>query len=242
MKSTVLEGYNENSYLEVFRTKPLTDFESNLFNKCYNKITENNNDNNQDVLLVDLGCGNGKPYDEFFINKGINVVGVDFCEKHINSAKSNFSDNQNASFYLGDFSYLLIDITKGDNNDDDCDDEPIVASNQELIDILSNQSVDIFCSFYAIFHLPRDTHKDIYRAIFKLLKPGGYFFTTLNMLDTEIDNSDSWCNGKMAWSGYDIETNKKMLQDIGYEINDIEIEGIEGENEYHAWAILQKPY
>ena len=40
-------------------------------------------------LLLDLGCGSGKPVDIFFIDKGHRVIGIDISEKQIELAKKN---------------------------------------------------------------------------------------------------------------------------------------------------------
>ncbi len=40
-------------------------------------------------VILDLGCGAGKPIDRFFINNGHSVIGIDISKKQIKLAKSN---------------------------------------------------------------------------------------------------------------------------------------------------------
>ncbi len=40
-------------------------------------------------VILDLGCGAGKPIDRFFIDNGHNVIGIDISKKQIELAKNN---------------------------------------------------------------------------------------------------------------------------------------------------------
>lgn len=40
-------------------------------------------------LILDIGCGAGKPIDEWLINKGHKVIGIDISEKQIELARKN---------------------------------------------------------------------------------------------------------------------------------------------------------
>lgn len=42
--------------------------------------------------MLDVGCGNGKPILEYFINHNIQVVGIDGSEKMVELARANFPD------------------------------------------------------------------------------------------------------------------------------------------------------
>ena len=55
-------------------------FEKSVFDQVINLIPKHAN-------ILDLGCGNGYPYDYYFCSKGFNLIGIDFCEKHIKQAE-----------------------------------------------------------------------------------------------------------------------------------------------------------
>jgi len=59
-----------------------------------------------DAKVLDLGCGNGKPILEYFINHNIDVLGVDASEQMIELAKINFPSTR---FLLKDMRELALD-------------------------------------------------------------------------------------------------------------------------------------
>ncbi len=44
--------------------------------------------------ILDIGCGAGKPIDEYFINRGHKIIGLDISEKQIRLAKRNFPNQK----------------------------------------------------------------------------------------------------------------------------------------------------
>ena len=54
-------------------------------------------------IILDLGCGAGKPIDRFFVNKGHKVIGIDISKKEIKLAKRNVPE---AKYVLKDISNL----------------------------------------------------------------------------------------------------------------------------------------
>ena len=59
-----------------------------------------------DAKVLDLGCGDGKPILEYFINHGVNVLGVDASKQMIELAKINFPSTR---FLLKDMRELDLD-------------------------------------------------------------------------------------------------------------------------------------
>ncbi|RLJ77094.1 class I SAM-dependent methyltransferase [Pedobacter alluvionis] len=59
-----------------------------------------------DAKVLDLGCGDGKPILEYFINNGVNVLGVDASKQMIELAKINFPSTR---FLLKDMRELDLD-------------------------------------------------------------------------------------------------------------------------------------
>lgn len=82
-------------------------FEKNVLGKVINQLPINAN-------ILDLGYGSCYPYDNYFTKKNFNLIGVDFCIKHIREAKKN---NLNAESIVDDiekFQYYIYqeNITK----------------------------------------------------------------------------------------------------------------------------------
>lgn len=99
MKNKIKDSYEQNNYLEKFRRRDLLPFEKMIFDKVIDLIPKNGN-------VLDLGCGNGYPYDYYFCSKGFNLLGVDFCKKHIDEAKNR---NVSGSYLVGDIETYKID-------------------------------------------------------------------------------------------------------------------------------------
>lgn len=99
MKKKIKNSYENNNYIEKYRKRELLPFEKNVFDKVINLIPKQ-------ADILDLGCGNGYPYDYYFCSKGFNLTGVDFCEKHIEQAKM---INTNANYSVNDIENYKIE-------------------------------------------------------------------------------------------------------------------------------------
>ena len=62
-------------------------------------------------LVLDLGCGAGKPIDRFFINRGHRIIGIDFSKRQIELAKRNVPQ---AEFVVKDIANLQKEEYKVD--------------------------------------------------------------------------------------------------------------------------------
>jgi len=80
LKSKIKTSYENNSYLTQYRDKKVLDFEKNIFEQIIRLIPKN-------AKILDLGCGNGYPYDYYFSERGYDLLGIDFCKKHLELAK-----------------------------------------------------------------------------------------------------------------------------------------------------------
>ena len=58
-------------------------------------------------IILDLGCGAGKPIDRFFVNRGHKIIGIDISTKQIKLAKRNVPE---AKYLVKDIS----DLQKGE--------------------------------------------------------------------------------------------------------------------------------
>jgi len=79
-------------------------------------------------------------------------------------------------------------------------------------------SFEAVVSFYAIFHLPRQEHAELFRRIQRWLAPGGHFLTSLSYDDQDGIVEEDFFGVRMYWSSYDLETYRRLLQEAGFEI------------------------
>ncbi len=99
IKERIKNSYEKNNYIEKFRKRNLLPFEKMMFDKVIKLLPKHGN-------ILDLGCGNGYPYDYYFCSQGFNLVGIDFCQKHIQEAKK---INTTAKYFLEDIETYNID-------------------------------------------------------------------------------------------------------------------------------------
>lgn len=81
---------------------------------------------------------------------------------------------------------------------------------------LADESFDAVCSYYAIIHIPRESHRDIFQHFHRLLVPDGWALLCLGAEDLEDDFCDDYMGVKMYWSHYDVETYLGILADCGF--------------------------
>jgi len=99
IKNKIKSSYENNNYIEKYRKRDLLPFEKNVFDRVIDLIPKYGK-------ILDLGCGNGYPYDYYFCSKGFRLVGIDFCEKHIKQAKKL---NPNACYMVDDIEKYKIE-------------------------------------------------------------------------------------------------------------------------------------
>jgi len=104
-------------------------------------------------------------------------------------------------------------------------------------------------SFYTLFHLPRSQLKDMLVKIYSWLKPGGLFAFNLAGIDEEEIHGEMMGYG-MFWSSYGVHENCEMLEEVGFEL--LEVEKVkagdgnlnEDEPDYDSefvWVMARKP-
>ena len=102
------------------------------------------------------------------------------------------------------------------------------------------ETFDAIISFYAIFHIPREEHKDLFLKMHSLLNEGGIILVTLGTSGSEYGEEKDWAGATMAWSTYEPKEYKKMIKDVGFTILEATFEGQPGDEEYHFWVLAQK--
>ncbi|MFX1255684.1 MAG: class I SAM-dependent methyltransferase [Promethearchaeota archaeon] len=93
-------------------------------------------------------------------------------------------------------------------------------------------------SLYAIFHIPREEHANLFEKIHRTLKEDGIILVTMGTEDMKLDIND-FIGSKMAWSSYSLEENKKLVKEAGFKFLLVEEEH-EQENEHHLWILAKK--
>ena len=87
-------------------------------------------------------------------------------------------------------------------------------------------SFDAIVSFYAIFHIPRQEHLNLFRRFAQWLRPGGLLlFTIAKQDDGPGYTEDDFFGETMYWSNFGPATYEKFLTETGFQV---EQEGIVG--------------
>ena len=87
-------------------------------------------------------------------------------------------------------------------------------------------SFDGVTALYAISHLPREGHGDLFQRIAAWLVPGGRFLATLGASDSP-DWVGPWLGVSMFFSSYGPLTNRRLLRTAGFELLIDEVRSIE---------------
>lgn len=101
MNNIVQKAYNSNEYEKIYRKRAVTLFEKRALDLFVDEIRK------EHPRILDLGCGTGKPYDEYLVQKECFITGVDFCKKHIQMAKRNVPK---ATYVCEDFMNYCEDV------------------------------------------------------------------------------------------------------------------------------------
>ena len=96
-------------------------------------------------------------------------------------------------------------------------------------------SFDAIVSFYAIFHIPRQEHLNLFRRFAQWLRPGGLLlFTIARKDDGPGYTEDDFFGETMYWSNFGPSTYEKFLTETGFQI---ERKGIVGGGYENADAL-----
>ncbi len=203
MRAIVREGYEKIDYEQSFRLrKELSPFEADLFEQFCSCLPSG-------ARVLDLGCGPGIPYDLHLARRGYSLTGVDFCMKHLRSARRHVPQ---ARLICGDISDISV----------------------------PDESFQAALSLYTIFHLPRESHKEMFRSIYRTLEPVGVGLLTLGTSDSECGEETDWLGARMVWSSFLPTENEMMLQEANFRILGSRFEGTPDDEEYHWWVLVKK--
>jgi ubiquinone/menaquinone biosynthesis C-methylase UbiE len=107
---------------------------------------------------------------------------------------------------------------------------------------LGDATFDGALALYAIPHLPREQHAQLFADVFRWLVPGGLFLATLGAKDSP-DWTGEWLGDRMFFSSHDAESNRRLLRAAGFELQVDEV-AITPEPEGDVpflWVVAQKP-
>lgn len=102
------------------------------------------------------------------------------------------------------------------------------------------EKFDAIISFYAIFHIPRDEHNDLFLKMYDSLNEKGLILLTLGAEGFEYDVNQNFVGVPMAWSQYSANQYEEMLKKIGFKIIEAEFEGTPQDREHHFWVLAKK--
>jgi ubiquinone/menaquinone biosynthesis C-methylase UbiE len=97
-----------------------------------------------------------------------------------------------------------------------------------------DRSLDAVAAFWSIIHVRREMHAELFARIRRWLRPGGLLFGTLGSGDNPHEEDDFY-GTPMYWSHFDAETNRRMLADAGFGIEQADV--VEDMDESHLWVI-----
>ena len=97
-------------------------------------------------------------------------------------------------------------------------------------------------ALYAVPHLPREQHAQLFVDVFRWLAPGGLFLATLGATDSP-DWTGEWLGEEMFFSSHDAEANRQLIRAAGFNLQLDEVAVThepEGDVSF-LWVIGQKP-
>ena len=80
-----------------------------------------------------------------------------------------------------------------------------------------SEAFDAVTALYSIVHVPRAEQPELLELIMRWLKPGGLFLASLSHVGGE-DRVDEWLGVEMFFSGFDAETNRRLVRRAGFEL------------------------
>lgn len=79
------------------------------------------------------------------------------------------------------------------------------------------ETFDAVTAFYSFVHVSRERHLELFGTVLRWLKPGGLFLASLSTIGGP-DRTENWLGVDMFFSGFDAETNRRLVGEAGYEL------------------------
>ena len=102
--------------------------------------------------------------------------------------------------------------------------------------------LDAVTALYSLVHVPRDEHAALLGRIGNWLEPGGLFLASLSHVGGP-DRVDDWLGVDMFFSGFDAETNSRLVREAGFELLENEVVWMRepGLHVAFLWVLARKP-
>jgi ubiquinone/menaquinone biosynthesis C-methylase UbiE len=79
-------------------------------------------------------------------------------------------------------------------------------------------SFDGVAAFYSLIHVPREEQPRLLQDIASWLHPGGLLVATMGVRSVRADFTVDYMGTPMYWSGFDTETNQRLVEEAGFRI------------------------
>lgn len=102
-------------------------------------------------------------------------------------------------------------------------------------------TIDAVAAFYSFNHVPRELLGGLFARIHVWLRPGGFLVTALGARDSP-DWVGEWLGATMFFSGWEPETNRRLLAEAGFRLLRDEVvtfQEPEGPAEFH-WVLAAR--
>lgn len=99
-----------------------------------------------------------------------------------------------------------------------------------------DDAFDAVVSFYAIFHIPREEHAQLFEDMASWLKPGGSVLLTISPEPMER-YEEEFLGGDVVWSAWGPAKTKRLLREAGFTIENEYEEHRDDEGEHHLWIL-----
>ena len=96
-------------------------------------------------------------------------------------------------------------------------------------------SFDAVIAFWTLIHVRRDLHPTLLANIHDWLRPGGMFAGTLGTSDSPEDVEEDFFGAAMSWSHFDAATNRRLLDEAGFDLE--QADEVFDEGEMHLWVL-----
>ncbi|NVM18633.1 MAG: class I SAM-dependent methyltransferase [Candidatus Lokiarchaeota archaeon] len=100
----------------------------------------------------------------------------------------------------------------------------------------NENTFDGIISVYALFHVPKENHLEIFKRFFKILKPGGILM--INTGVSESEGTSRFFGVPMFWSNFNPKTTLDLVKQAGFSI--ISEAVLERGGEYQYWVFGKK--
>ncbi len=103
------------------------------------------------------------------------------------------------------------------------------------------ETFDAVVSFYAIFHVPRAEHGQLFRKVNRLLDKKGIMFIIIGAGESDYYSKKGWAGAPlMMWSGFNPKKEIELITKNGFRVKTIIEEGRDGDQEHHLWILAVK--